>query len=114
MTTKTTKKKSPRRQLSGERTLALELVELIESCQTGDNVKITAATGKANDTLKALGYDGLESIASRVAKVEAQLQAAIKGLDGKEVARLGAELSRAQRGLSPITKASPKANAATE
>lgn len=120
--TKASRKKSPRRQVSGERMIALALVEVIEGHQAvisgteGASSKFQSALDNAKKVLSDHGYEGLESISSRVSKLETEIAAAVKARDGKEIARLGAELNRAERGLPPITKAkaekkAPKDNA---
>lgn len=101
--------KKKRRELSGERAIALALVEVIELVLKEDELPeaVRQSVDSAWEVLKAHGYSGLESISSRVAKLETALHAAIEKRDGKEIARLGAELNRAQRGLSPIGKVVP-------
>lgn len=109
----TKKTKSPKkREISGERMLALQLVELIEACVEGDNLKITDARAKARKYLDDHGYKGLESIPSRVAKLESAINAMIVNGNDKEGARLFAELGRARRGLAP--KAAPVVNKGAE
>lgn len=103
--------KKKKRDVSRERTIALALVEVIENygdlsqsavCEALDN-----AITDAKSILETHGYKGLESIASRVAKLETAINAAVVARNGKEIARLGTELNRAQRGLPPIAKAVP-------
>lgn len=103
---KKTNKPTKRRELSGERKLALALVEVIEEIGTPgpEEKRLLAVIEQAEKVLAESGYAGLESITSRVNKIETQLIAAINVKDGKEVSRLGAELSRAQRGLPPLAK----------
>src|SRR4051812_6664272 len=96
----TKKTKSKRREMSGERRIALALVEVIETYHTEANggtpsKSLNDAIAQADAVLEAQGFAGLESISSRVAKINEQLTAAIKGFDGKEVQRLGRELERA-------------------
>lgn len=73
----------------------------------GKMQELDDAITDSKSILATHGYSGLESISSRVAKLETALHAAIEKRDGKEIARLGAELNRAQRGLSPIGKVAP-------
>lgn len=100
--------KKRKRDVSRERTIALALVEVIENYQTfeaGSGDEMDNAITSAKSILDSHGYKGLESISSRVAKLETAINAAVVDRNGKEIARLGAELNRAQRGLPPIAKA---------
>lgn len=101
--------KKKKRDVSRERTIALALVEVIELVSTDDELPeaVRESINSAKSILETHGYKGLESIASRVAKLETAINAAVVVRNGKEIARLGAELNRAQRGLSPIAKAVP-------
>lgn len=106
------KKKSTtkRREMSGERRIALALVEVIEghnaivANEPDASNRFQAALKSAEEVLITQGFAGLESITSRTAKIEAELQAAYKALDGKRVQELGRELDRASKGLPPLQK----------
>lgn len=62
---------------------------------------VTTAEQSALTTLNELGYGELESIPSRVAKLNEQLKIAVEAGDGNTIAELGKELARAKAGLPP-------------
>lgn len=108
MPAKTAKKKTPRRQLSVERVIALALVEVIEAYSLPGDISaepLDEAIANAKAVLLDQGFAGLESIPSRVTKIKTQIQQATDSGDYRHLARLSIELGRAQRGLSPIGKA---------
>lgn len=100
-----------------ERKLALELRALLDSLEhaairsalKGDDDEANTATQNsvsdaeqsALTTLNELGYSELESIPKRVTVLNEQLRIAVASGNGKEIARLGEELDRTQKGLPP-------------
>lgn len=100
--------KKRKRDVSRERAIALALVDVIENYGDLSQAAVCEALDEAITNAKSIlethGFKGLESISSRVAKLETAINNAVIARDGKEIARLGAELNRAQRGLPPISK----------
>lgn len=113
--TKTTPKRS-RQVPSVERQLALALVGVLECIGMVDVVKeqpgyseMEASLTEAIRILGVNGYKDLESISSRVRRIEADIAEAVKSQDGAKLARLGAELDRAKAGKPPLaTEKKPK------
>lgn len=111
-----TKRQSP----SVERQLALALVAVIErvdlvneAAGADDFTQLHRSAGEARTVLSANGYENLESIPTRVKRIETEIGAALKAQDGAKLARLGAALDRAKKGLPPLvsekkTPQSPK------
>lgn len=107
-----TKRQSP----SVERQLALTLLRVIECAGMLDE----GATGKealmlavdaAIPILDANGYKNMESIPTRVKRIETEIGEALKAQDGAKLAQLGAALDRAKKGLPPLAseKKTPQA-----
>lgn len=94
-----------------------DLRSRIEAEASGDGTKFLAAletaTGEAQKVLADNGYGELESIATRVAALDLQMQAAIDLKQYKDFAPLGAALERAKRGLPPLTVTEKKSKSAT-
>lgn len=82
-----------------ERRLALALRAVLDQ-QVHDGEGLTAEAA-ATTLLDELGYSDLESIPKRVARLNAQLKAAVEAGDGATIAALGLELERANKGLPP-------------
>jgi len=104
----------PRATVSKERRLALSLCAILdafsgtETATTPDQMESLEA---GHSLLAELGYGDLESIPRRVATLTSLLQDAMAAGNGKEIARLGEELDRAQKGLAPSkVKAEKKAD----
>lgn len=118
-------KKRPRQSPSVERQIALALVRVIECVidveqyrgeleklsngeanpdfeSACDNRKL--ALEEAHKVLEANGYGDLESIQSRVAAINDQLNAAFSLRDGKAIVKLGVELERAKTGRPPVAQ----------
>jgi hypothetical protein len=95
----TKKTKTRRREMSGERRIALALVEVIEECQRTRPTPpaLAEACQKSLNLLASQGFAGLESINSRVAKIEEQLKAAYAALDGKRV-----QGTRGENWIAPV------------
>jgi len=96
------KRQSP----SVERKLALALVALLEDISLihiGEVVSATENSDRAaREVLKANGYEDLESIPRRVARIEAEMKAALEAHDGTKLGQLGPALERAKKGLPPL------------
>lgn len=100
-------RKSP----SVERQLALSLLRLIECAGavevTDDKQEALADLGVAIKSsiavLDANGYADMESIPTRVKRIEAAIAEALKVQDGAKLAQLGAALDRAKAGKPPLT-----------
>lgn len=113
--TKTTPKRS-RQVPSVERQLALALVGVLECIGMVDVVKeqpgyseMEASLTEAIRILDANGYKDLESISSRVRRIEADIAEAVRYQNGAKLAKLGAELDRAKAGKPPLaTEKKPK------
>ena len=92
-----------------ERRLALALRAVLDAAaDTGAMEQVDNAEGvlmrveeDAIKLLVELGYSDLESIPTRVARLNDALKQAMDSGDGKLIAQLGEELDRAQRGLPP-------------
>lgn len=91
-----TKRQSP----SIERQLALALVAVLEA--SGDETAMDIAATDARAILKTHGYDNLESIPTRVKRIETEIGEALKAQDGAKLGQLGAALDRAKKGLPPL------------
>lgn len=121
-----TKRQSPSR----ERLLALALVRIIECVRTVRTMSesstappsaeyeaallmVDESVEQAQRVLGDNGYGNLESIATRVAALDLQMQAAIDLKQYKDFAPLGAALERAKRGLPPLTITEKKSKPAT-
>ncbi len=107
MATRTKITTKTKRAVSGERSIALALVEILETWRdrdTADDTAMGAAINSAGQLLVGMGYAGLESISSRVSKIETAIAEAVAAGNGKEVSRLGAELERAKKGHPPIAR----------
>lgn len=102
--------KKSRQSPSVERQLALALVALIEDVkaipgdiQTTSVIEVLKkSTVAAQKVLDANGYSNLESVESRVIRIEADIAEAVRAQDGARLARLGAELDRAKSGKPPL------------
>lgn len=101
-----------------ERRITLALKAVLDAAgpatfeKDNDRYAMEEAETAANELLNELGYADLESIPVRVAKLNEQLKAAVESGNGKEIARLGEELDRAQRGLPPSKVKGEKVKAA--
>jgi len=100
-----------------ERKLALALVAMrdaISDHEPSFNMSegLIKADNEAASLLKELGHADLESISARVTRLNAMLKSATEAGDWDEVARLGGELSRAQKGLPPTKPKGEKGKAA--
>lgn len=92
-----------RASVSRERRLALALRAVLDatmdaSVDAEQAPEIKEVFTGALTTLTDLGYSTLEGIPKRVARLNAELKAAVESGDGKEIARLGLELERAKSG----------------
>lgn len=94
------KKSKERATVSRERRLALALAEVLDLATEKESGADERVIG-AHVLLADLGYSNLESVSSRVKYLNEQLTVAIAAGDGKEIARLGVELQRAQQGKEP-------------
>ena len=95
---------------SVERQLALALVAVLEAVETDERLatppqntdSIDNPVFNARAILKTHGYDDLESIPTRVKRIEAEIAEALTAQDGAKLAQLGAALDRAKKGLPPL------------
>lgn len=100
---------------SVERQLALALIAVIESAKgldgNGDReLAVRQAAAAGQELLKANGYADLESIPTRVKRIENEIAVAVAAQDGAKLAQLGAALDRAKKGLPPLaTEKKPRA-----
>lgn len=114
------KKSKERASVSRERKLALAtrgLLDSLESLKLPESPEhnlVAQAEMEARTILSDLGYSGLVGIFKRVAALNEQLAAALAAGDGKEIARLGVELQRAQQGKEPTVVKAKAATAAKE
>lgn len=102
--TKTTKKRQPP---SVERQFALALVALIEAgAKTQGNSEyelgFRQACAAAETLLKTNGYEGLESIPTRVARIQGEIEKALETKNYDALPRLGQEMKRAEAGKPPL------------
>lgn len=111
----TPRKSGPHRPIGPARAIALALVKLIEDVSNDPDfpsaVQETIAEGR--QALKDHGFEGLQSITSRVDSIQEQIHAAVLAGNGKEVSRLGLELDRARQGKPPVTNKAQKQPDAT-
>lgn len=131
---------SKRQSPSRERLLALALVRLkecvlaVERAQMNlDNLRATNADAEqlqaelekaetdrkeaieqAEKCLADNDYAELESIATRVKRIEDEMKAALEVHDGTKLGQLGPALERAKRGLPPLTVTEKKPKVPTE
>jgi hypothetical protein len=101
-----------RASVSRERRLALALRALLDAIEDGGDAWLPSTRQDAVTLLNGLGYSTLEGIPRRVTKLNEQLTAAVAASDGKEIARLGLELQRAQEGKPPVVVKTEKAKTA--
>jgi hypothetical protein len=85
-----------------ERRLALALAAVTDEA-ADKNVELEAVFA-ANELLRELGYNGLESTYKRVARINTELRVAVENSDGDEIARLGKELKKAKSGKASRVK----------
>lgn len=107
-----TKKTPTKRQVpSVERQLALALVAVLNEIRrpSADDDSLTNAVDAAQTILEANGYAKLESIASRVNRIEGLIEQAYEKKEFAVIAPLAAELERAKKGLSPLAGKKKKA-----
>lgn len=97
--TKTTKK---RQSPSVERQLTLALVALLDT-NAADDVAWTEARNAADQVLKDNGYAGLESIPTRVARIQGEIEKALETKNYDALPKLGQEMKRAEAGKPPLT-----------
>lgn len=100
--TKTTKK---RQSPSVERQLALALVAVLEAIRrpSSDESLLTNAVDAAQAILEANGYSKLESIPTRVARIQGEIEKALETKNYDALPRLGQEMKRAEAGKPPLT-----------
>lgn len=106
------KKKSERASVSRERRLALALRAVLDALE---HVELTAAEGMTLDaisdarqegaqTLIDLGFGTLVGIPKRLKELDEALATAVENKDGKEIARIGAEMVKVQAGKDVVEK----------
>jgi len=112
-----TKTQKSRQSPSVERQLALALLRVIECLGPMDDLRsvieardggakfwadLETATNEAREVLKTNNYGELETIATRVKRIEADIAEAVRNQDGAKLAILGAALDRAKSGKPPL------------
>lgn len=101
---KATKAETKERAAVGrERTLALTLRALMDAVIPAEGYPehVQEAVNDAVGVLSDLGYADLESIPTRVNRLNEQLKAALERADAGTISHLGEELLRAQLGKPP-------------
>lgn len=95
--------KRTRQSPSVERQIALALVAVLDGIPDETISTLSGPVIEARKVLKACGYEDLESIPIRVARIEGQIEEALKTKNYDALPRLGQEMKRAEKGLPPLT-----------
>ena len=97
------KESKERAAVGRERRLALALAAVMDAYSEIPSPEehrdaVEEAETSATELLNELGYNGIESIPRRLARLEAELATALESKDYAKVAELGAELEKAKAG----------------
>lgn len=82
--------------------LWVAIIEIIANGSSTGNDELDVAATDAHAILKTHGYGDLESIPSRVARIQGEIEKALESKNYDALPRLGQEMKRAEAGKPPF------------